>query len=210
MALGIVELAEELALWTTNNCQPFEPTFVAHVLSGTRYTGILTTLFLYLAGIRYCEIYLLFFGYGSTINMLINIIARAIIADTTRASPLCVDTYELAGNWPSYQSQEAAFLTTFLLTYAVVYRARFHALSAVCLLAFFAAVVAADLLLNYHTFSQVVGAVMLGAAHGLEWQVVFRFMMYPHVRTILKWNVAQYFEYQDTLCLERDEEPKNE
>lgn len=193
-------LAEELALWTTTNCQPFEASFASHVLSVTRYLSIFTTLSLYIAGIRYCEVYLLLFGLGATLNWATNIAVRAAVGDLTFVVPTCVDAYALSGNWPSYQSQEAAFIVTFLFTYCLIYRARFHIASAFLLTLFFTSVVAADKLLNYHTTSQIVGGVVIGSVLAVLYQIVLRLFVLPLSPQLLSFRIARYLEYRETLC----------
>lgn len=198
---AIGTLAEELALWTTLNCQPFEPTFVAHVLSSLRYVNALLSLSLYVAGIRYYELYLLLFGVGTSIDAVVNLVLRAVVADSTLASPLCVDAYSAAGgNWPSFQSEQAAFVTVFLASYAVVYRARPHVLSNLLLMLFYSAVVAGELLLNYHTRSQILGATIVGSVVAFVWQLALRWAVLPEVDDLLALWPLRYFEYRETLC----------
>ena len=201
MFRSLVLLAEELALWTTENCQPFEASFVAHAISFTRYFGVLTTLALFIYGIRYCEIYLLLFSLGSALNGVVNVVLRAVVADGTLVVPTCVDVYEIGGgNWPSFQSQQVAFIVTFVATYTVMYRAHAHFTAVLALMLVFCAVVAADLMLNYHTRSQIVGGVLIGAFIGAVWQVIVRFAVMPYSRRLLATRLARYLEYQDTLC----------
>ncbi len=203
---GFLELAEELALWTTQNCQPFEPTFTAHVLSATRYASLLAMLTLYVAGIRYGELYLLLFGVGSTINWALNLLTRAIVHDQTLVVPTCVDVYNTSGNWPSYQSQEASFIVAFIASYCVTYRVRAHPLSFFLLMAYFVAVVAGDLLLNYHTKSQIVGAVVEGALFGELLHLYLRVAVLPYAPWLLSTQLARYMQYQETLCAPQDKD----
>jgi membrane-associated phospholipid phosphatase len=199
MTYVFTELFRELAIWTTHHCQPFEPTFVAHLLTTTRYEGFLTTVLIYAASFRYCDIYLFFFGVGTTVNGLLNVLLRVLVHDERRASPLCFDVYNTSGNWPSYQTQDSTFIVVFLCTYAVLYRARVDPIAVALLLICYAGIVAGDLLLNYHTGSQVAGAVGAGTLCALAWQFVIRFALLPYVPWLLRLPVVAYFEYTDAM-----------
>lgn len=192
-------LAEELALWTTLNCQPFEPAFVAHVLSFSRYAGVLTTIGLTLASLRYCELYLFLFSIASLFNLAANLLLRAIVHDTTLVVSSCVDVYAFSGNWPSFQTQDTAFVVTFLASYAVMYRTRVHLLSFFLLVLYLAAVIAGDLHLNYHTRSQIVGASLIGTSIAVVAQFVIRLLIAPFFPTIVGLSLVRYFGYGDSL-----------
>lgn len=197
---GIVGLAEEIAMWTTINCQPFEPSFTAHVLASLRYVTVLASLMLYVAGIRYGELYLLLFGLGSTIATALNFIIRAVVHDQTLVVPTCIDVYNFAGNWPSYQAQAATFITVFIGSYCIIYRVRPHWLAYFLLMLFFAATIASDFMLNYHTKSQITGAVIIFSVFALLFQIFLRFLILPYSPEILQTRLATYLEYRETLC----------
>lgn len=197
-------LAEEIALWTTENCQPFDASFVTHLLAGTRYLNIFTTLSLYVASLRYCELYLLLFGLGSSLNWAVNVVVRVVVHDTALVTPTCVDAYAVGGNWPSYQAQEAAFLATFMIAYAETYDAELHVVSAYALMQTFVAVIAADKLLNYHTTSQIVGGVLIGCMVGLATHLFYRVAVLPLTQQLLSFRVARYLGYRETFCAKEE------
>jgi hypothetical protein len=205
MIFVLTQLFHELAIWTTHHCQPFRPTFVAHLLSMTRYEGLLTTVLIYAASFRYCDIYLFLFGVGTSINGGINLLLRIWVPDDTLASPECFDVYDVDGsNWPSYQTQDATFIVVFLGTYAVLYCARCDVFAAGIMLIAYAGVVAGDLLLNYHTESQVAGGVAAGLVVAVGWQMFIRFGILPYVPWLLRLPLVAYFEYTDALIAPRD------
>jgi hypothetical protein len=205
MIFVLTQLFRELAIWTTRHCQPFEPTFIAHLLSTTRYEGLLTTVLIYAASFRYCDIYLFLFGVGTSINGGVNLLLRVWVADRTRASPDCFDVYDVDGsNWPSYQTQDATFITVFLGTYAVLYRARCDIFAVAIMILAYGGIVAGDLLLNYHTESQIAGAVAAGLVVAVAWQIFIRFAVLPYVPWLLRLPFVAYFEYTDALIAPRD------
>mgnify|MGYP000617912188 CR=1 FL=1 len=204
---ALVLLAEELATWTTANCQPFDASFVAHSLSFTRYMGVLITLGLFIGGIRYCELYLLLFGFAAILNDLLNLLIRAIVRDTTTVTATCVDVYGSYGNWPSLQTQQISFVVVFLLTYGVCYNARPNIVGSLSLAMLFSAVIAGDLLLNYHTKSQIYGGLLVGGLFAFLVQIVYRLFVVPYIPRMILWPVLSYFEYTDTLCIDASNMP---
>lgn len=201
MAHALATLLEEIALWTTTNCQPFEPSIVTHLLSTTRYLTIFTMLSLYVFGIRYCELYIILFGICSTLNWVLNIVLRVIVGDKTLVVATCVDAFSVGGNWPSFQTQEAAFVTAFIASYAIMYRTRPHLFGSFVLMLFYAAVVAGDLVLNYHTSVQIIGSAAVGCVFGgLICPLVLRFFVLPLAPDLLSFRLVKYLEYRETLC----------
>ena len=199
---ALVLLAEELATWTTANCQPFDASFVAHSLVFTRYMGVLISLGLFIGGIRYCELYLLLFGFAAIHNDLMNLLVRVIVRDTTLVTATCIDVYGSYGNWPSLQTQQFSFVAVFLLTYGVCYNARPNIIGSLSLAIVVAAVIAGDLLLNYHTKSQIYGGLIIGGLFAFIVQIVYRLFVIPYIPRMILWPVLSYFEYTDTLCIE--------
>lgn len=162
-------LLREVALFTVLNCAAPD-TALTTLLAVTRYVGPLLTLTMYAVGFYYKELYLLFFGFGLTLDGYTNVAWRFVLRDTVRAVDTCGDAY-LPFQSPSYQAQHTAFFATFVLTYIGLYRPRAKLWHFFLLALFALAVFYAERRLNYHTERALLAGAYIGAFNAFVWQV---------------------------------------
>jgi hypothetical protein len=197
-AIGL-PLLVEIATWTHDNCQPYPDGLVAQLLVLTRYSEPLITLFICAIGIQRQELYLFFFGVATLISMGLNWLLRVVVADRTHVVATCTDAYGDTQRWPSWQTQNGAFIVTFVATYPLLYAAGMPIYYAYFVFIFYFAVIAGDDMLNYHTHSQIIGAVLVGVSSGFVCQLIIR-MLVPYFPWILAYPQINALGYVDTWC----------
>ena len=131
--------------------------------------------------------------------MLLNWLIRVVVADHTHVVSTCVDAYGDNQRWPSWQSQNASFIVAFVVTYPLLYGAGMPIYYSLLLFLFYFAVIAGDEMLNYHTQSQIVGAVLIGVAFALLCQLAIRAIV-PYFPWILAVPQVNALGYVDTMC----------
>jgi len=130
------------------------------------------------------------------------VLIRVAVRDRYLVSPHCQDPYAIGGyNWPSQQTQNAAFMVATVATYCVMYGARINIFRAFFLIGFYSFNIAGDYYLNSHDINQIAGAAVIGITFALVWQAFVRRFVVPRVPAMLNAWYFRYFEYTDTLML---------
>ena len=186
----------ELELWTFVNCQPFVQSWQAAILSLLRYVPDVFSIAIYLIGIRYSEIYLIWFGLGTSGSALICWILNLLITRAPRAAT-CLPIYGAAISW---QTQQLGFIITFALTYMVLYRPRLKLWHVWLVVLFYVFTVIAMHLLNYHFGDAILSGAALGTTLGLIYQSFLYYFIVPTFYTQLRSSLLLYWGAQDTLC----------
>lgn len=218
MPLGLLR---EVALFTVTQCGAPDNVLTT-LLAPTRYVGPLLTLLMYVAGLRYKELYLLLFGLGLSLDGYANVAWRYVLRDTERPVATCADAYAPFAS-PSYQAQHTAFFVTFALTYIGLYRPRAKLWHFVLLAAFAVVVFYADRRLNYHSERALLAGAYVGAFNAFVWQVrlrcekevrllilvqlFVRFALYPAFPFVVSTRLARYLAYTDSLCGAPERDP---
>ncbi len=186
----------EVELFTLENCQPYERSWLSAFLSLSRYTAQIITVLLFVVGIRYRELYLLLFGFGLLIDEGVNFTINILNPSMPRV-PTCTPVY---GSVIAYQVQHADFFVTFLLGYVALYRACAKLWHFALLVGFHAWVVLGAHFLNYHTAVAIVAGAALGSINALIYQAFLYWFVVPYFPVLTTLAPVRYFQYQDTLC----------
>lgn len=187
----------EVELWTLLHCQPFQQSWEAALLSLLRYAPTVVTLVVFAIGVRYSEIYLIWFGFGlsgsDTLNWLLNeLIERA---------PRVATCPPIFGAAIARQVQYVAFFTVFAFTYMSLYRPRLRLWQLVGVVLFYYLTIIAMHLLNYDFNDAILSGAALGTFLALAYQSFLFFVViatFPHQ---LRSRLLRWWGAQDTLCV---------
>lgn len=187
----------EIELFTFQNCQPYEHSWLSAFLSLGRYAPQLITVALFAVGAYKKELYLLFFGFGLLGNTFVNYGLNMLVPSEPRIET-CTPRY---GNTFSYQVQHIVYFSTFLLGYAVLYRARIAIWNVLLVVLLQWWIVIGAHFLNYYRASAIVSSAIIGAIDALIWQSLLYWFVVPQFGWLVKNNWVSWMGYQDTLSV---------
>lgn len=186
----------EVELWTLLNCQPFQQSWEAALLSLLRYAPSVVTLIVFAVGVRYSEIYLIWFGFGLWGSDLLNWLLNLIIA----RPPRVVTCLPIFGAAIARQVQYVAFFTAFAFMYVSLFRPRIRLWQLLIVVLFYFFTIIAMHLLNYDFNDAILSGAALGTLLALAYQSFLYFTVIPTFEIQLRSRLLRWWGAQDTLC----------
>ena len=163
-----------------------------------RYLPQLLAFALYVVGLWHRELYLLFFGLGVTVSSLLNWGVNALLSE--HASVRIVTCVPLHGAVLSFETQQIAFFTAFLVSYICLYEAPATTLQYFLIVGVLSVAFVGDVLLNYHREQ----AIISGAVLGFVLAFLYQWFLYVAAVPLFPWLErkvwVRWFDYRDTLC----------
>lgn len=186
-------------------CGPYEQSWLSGVYALLRYAPYFVTILLYVASFYYKQIYLFFVGIGLSgdgyVNFLLN---RHFPAPARRAT--CVPLW---GATTSYEVQNAAFFTTFVVGYMSLYQPRTKLWHITLLFLYFALTLSGAHFMHFHSADAIFTGAVVGTLDALGWQLALHALIVPRIPALLRVRLVSYWGYMDTLVFGNDAVPQH-
>lgn len=190
-------MGDDPALYIKQYCPDFHDNVFGQLMVLTRFSSIVLTYLSFAIGLWYKEIYLLFLGFGLTLDSLLN---WGLMQAFEEPPP-----YLGCGHgWgmPSFFSQHAFFLWMMLMTFGFFWKARLTLWHVLLVTGFAFASSLGQVYLHFNTPEQVIVGAMIGMVWGMIYQVILYFLVYPFFSTILSWRIVCLMGYHNDICIQ--------
>ncbi len=178
-------------------CGPYEQSWMNGVYALLRYAPYFITIILYVASFYYKQIYLFFVGIGLSLDGYVN----SVINERIPTRPRVETCAPLWGSTVSYEVQNAAFFTTFVVGYMSLYQPRTKLWHITLVFIYFSLTISGAHFMHFHFSNAISDAAMIGAIDALVWQLLLHWILVPRLSLLLRARLIAYWGYVDTMVL---------